>query len=427
VKVLADRYAADDDIRRRFWREAQAGARLSGLPHTVMTYDVGEWEGRPFIVMEYLGGGTLADVMRAESPPPERALAWLEQAALSLDSAHALGVVHRDVKPGNLLLDSRGEVHVADFGIATAAGLDSFTQTGTILGTAGYLSPEQAEGRPATAASDRYALAVVAFELLTGSRPFAGESPAAEVAAHAYGAVPSASSRRRSVPRCADPVFASALDKRPERRYPRCTAFVAALRSAYSGAGLAAPASAVAESEQPTAIVRPEPSGRRAGGPLAAVLGAAALLVAAGLFWGSGSAAFPPAGHAAKAPVSSPRALLVRARTLARTGRYSAAVPLLERAVRRTRGSTTATAAAANLALGEALFQLGSCFSALPYLSRASAIQPSNTTAVTALQTAQTCANPPPLHPHPAPHPKPRHDHPKPPKHHDHGHHGPDD
>ena len=267
VKVLGERYAADAEIRRRFRREAQAGARLSGLPHTVMTYDVGEWQERPFIVMEYLGGGTLAEVIREGPPSHEQSLLWLDQAALSLDAAHALGVVHRDVKPGNLLLDAEGELHVADFGIATAAGLESFTQTGTILGTVGYLSPEQAEGKPATAASDRYALAVVAFELLTGSRPFAGETPVAEVAGHAYGEVPSASKRHRSVPAAADPVFRNGLDKRPDRRYPRCVAFTAALRTAYAAAGLAAPVAAVPASEAPTLVARPEDgAGARAGG-----------------------------------------------------------------------------------------------------------------------------------------------------------------
>ena len=147
--------------------------------------------------------------------------------------------MHRDVKPGNLLLDRDGNVHVADFGIASAAGMDSLTATGTILGTAGYLSPEQAQGERATAASDLYGLAVVAFELLTGDRPYRRESMTAEAAAHVNAPIPSVSERRRGLPRQVDAVFERALAKRPEDRYPSGRAFVGALRDA-----LRAPATA---------------------------------------------------------------------------------------------------------------------------------------------------------------------------------------
>src|SRR5438067_3909388 len=233
VKLLAERYAADEEVRRRFTREALAAARLSGEPNTITIYDVGEWAGRPFIVMEHLGGGSLAEALAKGRPAGPQALAWLEQAALALDRAHAQGVVHRDVKPANLLLDREGNVHVADFGIATAAGLDSLTQTGTVLGTAGYLAPEQAEGRQATAASDRYSLGVVAFELLTGSRPFERDSITAEATAHVQAPVPDASSRARDVPPRADAIFRRALAKEPAQRFPSAAAFVDALRAAY--------------------------------------------------------------------------------------------------------------------------------------------------------------------------------------------------
>src|SRR5256714_5167723 len=165
VKVLAERYSRDDAIRQRFTREALAAARLSGEPHIVTIFDVGEHAERPFIVMEYLSGGSLEDWIRRDgAQSPAQALEWLEQAAVALDAAHRHGVVHRDVQPANLLLDRNGNVHVADFGIASAAGTDSLTMTGTVLGTAGYLSPEQAQGEPATPASRRHALAVVALE-----------------------------------------------------------------------------------------------------------------------------------------------------------------------------------------------------------------------------------------------------------------------
>jgi len=188
VKVLSERFADNEAIRGRFTREGLAAARLSKAPHTVTIFDVGEHEGRPYIVMEYLAGGSLADRLTREGAQPlGRALEWLRQAAAALDAAHASGIVHRDVKPANLLLDDDDGVKVADFGVASAAHLASFTEAGTVVGTAGYLAPEQARGETATPASDRYALAVVAFELLTGVRPFERESSTAEALAHARG------------------------------------------------------------------------------------------------------------------------------------------------------------------------------------------------------------------------------------------------
>ena len=234
IKMLAERYASDEAVRRRFTREALTAARLSGEPAVVTIFDVGEWNGRPFIVMEYLERGSLDQVLRSRGPqPPEQALGWLEQAAEAIDTAHARGVVHRDVKPGNLLLDRNGDVHVADFGIASAAGLDSVTMTGTVLGTAGYLAPEQALGERATPATDRYAFAVVAWELLTGVRPFENDSATAEALGHVQGPVPRISERNPMLPRELDPVLERALAKDPAARYPTCADFVAALRQAF--------------------------------------------------------------------------------------------------------------------------------------------------------------------------------------------------
>ena len=137
IKVLSERYAEDEDIRRRFTREALAAARLSGEPNIVTIFDVGEHDGRPFIVMAYMAGGSVEARLRTARVPVARALDWLEQAGRALDAAHRAGIVHRDVKPGNLLLDGVDVVHVGDFGIARAAGLDSLTTPGTVLGTAG--------------------------------------------------------------------------------------------------------------------------------------------------------------------------------------------------------------------------------------------------------------------------------------------------
>ena len=155
VKMLDDRFAKDPDVTKRFTREALAAAKLSGHHNIVTIFDVDECDGRPMIVMEYLSGGTVAERAREGPVEREEALDWLEQTAAALDDAHQAGIVHRDVKPANLLLDERNEVHVGDFGIARVIDESTMGMTvaGTVLGTAGYLSPEQARGEPATHAS----------------------------------------------------------------------------------------------------------------------------------------------------------------------------------------------------------------------------------------------------------------------------------
>src|SRR6478736_4566764 len=207
IKILNERFAGDPEIRARFTREARIAARLSTEPNVITIFDVADVAGQPAIVMEFLPGGTVADRMRPARIPPALALAWLEQAGRALDAAHAAGVVHRDVKPANLMLGSDGDVRVTDFGIARIAGDVSLTSAGTILGTSGYMSPEQAVGGKATAASDRYGLAVVAFELLTGRRPYVGETFASEAAAHATAPIPSATALDAALPPAIGRVF----------------------------------------------------------------------------------------------------------------------------------------------------------------------------------------------------------------------------
>ena len=237
VKVLDDRFATDERLRERFKREALTAARLSSHSHVVTIFDVGEWQGRPFIVMEYLPGGTLGERTRRQPVAPGAALAWLGQAAEALDAAHGLGIVHRDVKPANLLFDERDDLAVADFGIARIADdTDSgMTATGTVLGTAGYLAPEQALGQPAGPASDLYSLGVLGYELLTGARPFERGSDTAEAAAHINEPVPPASERRPELPPAVDRVFERGLAKDPGARYPSGAAFVGALDDALTG------------------------------------------------------------------------------------------------------------------------------------------------------------------------------------------------
>jgi serine/threonine-protein kinase len=227
VKVLSPALAQDAAARRRFTREARAAARVSGHPNVVAIYDIGEHDGQAFIVMEHFAGGTVADRVRAPEPVPvPTALAWLEQAAGALDAAHAADVVHRDVKPGNLLLDEQGRLAVGDFGIASLAGETALTQVGQVVGTAAYLSPEQARGETATAASDRYALAVVAYELLCGRRPFGGDTPLAQLSARLHTDPPTPTGPCEA----AAAALRHGLEREPADRPPTAMAFVEELR-----------------------------------------------------------------------------------------------------------------------------------------------------------------------------------------------------
>src|SRR5215204_6567025 len=235
VKVLAQHLSEDDRARARFEREARAAAGLSSHPNVATIYDVGEHDGRAFIVMELMRGGSVADVLRKdERIEPQRALRWLREAASGLDAAHAAGIVHRDVKPANPLLDDRDRLGIGDFGIARLAWEEQVTQTGQVLGTAAYISPEQAMGEPSTAASDRYALAVVAFELLTGAKPFTAENFAAQARAHVEDEPPLASDVDVDVPPAADRVLARGMAKEPQDRWMTAGAMVRALDDALS-------------------------------------------------------------------------------------------------------------------------------------------------------------------------------------------------
>ena len=378
IKVLAERYARDESLRARFTREALAAARLSAEPSTITIFDVGEWRGRPFIVMEHLEGGSLEDRLRDGRPSTVQALDWLEQAAAALDAAHRNGVIHRDVKPGNLLLDHEDSLRVADFGIASAAGMDSLTLTGTVLGTAGYLSPEQAQGERAGPASDRYALGVVAFELLTGRRPFESDSAAAEAAAHVNAEVPAVSER-------IDPVFRRALAKDPRQRFGTSAELVRALRDALDPGSL---------TTHRLAAVR-----RRSSVPLVVSFIAAAAIAGAGLAAiladrGEGTASptrsTPPPASQPPAPPPPPPpqpppppppsrgngvALTDQATRLLQAGDYAGAEPIARQAGAVLEGSGETYEAYAEYDLGLALAQLGRCDEALTHLDRSQELQ----------------------------------------------------
>ena len=176
VKRLFASLAGDGVFQERFFREARMAAALSH-PNLVSVYDVGEEDGLPYIVMEYVEGETLAELKRRAGPlPAEQAVDLLAQACAGLEQAHAAGLVHRDIKPQNLLVRRDGVVKIADFGIARTLEATQLTQAGTVLGTAAYLAPEQAAGERVTAAADIYSLGAVAYELLTGRTPYTFES-----------------------------------------------------------------------------------------------------------------------------------------------------------------------------------------------------------------------------------------------------------
>lgn len=414
IKVLSDRFAHDPEIRERFTREARIAARLSVEPNVVTIFDVADVDGRPAIVMEFLPGGTLAERVQSARVSPALALAWLEQAGRALDAAHAAGVVHRDVKPANLMLGPDGEVRVTDFGIARIAGDVALTSVGTILGTSGYMSPEQAVGGTATAASDRYGLAVVAFELLSGRRPYLAETFAAEAAAHATAPIPAATSFDRSLPPSLDPAFERGLAKDPGARYPSCGELVATLRSCFaeSAATTMRMAGAVAPARE---LARPGSTRRSRGALRALALVAALGLVAvigvalAGLVGGGAKEAASPttvvrtttvAGapqvrtvtvqaqptpppKTARDPqqVSSPTgsangaALNDEGYRLLRSGDAAAAVPILERAVSGLQGSGSLAEAYASYNLALARFSTGDCTGVRELLRRSEQIQ----------------------------------------------------
>jgi serine/threonine protein kinase len=261
IKVLAEHLGEDQRVVARFQREARAAASLNH-PNVVTVYDVAEYDGRPFLVMERLTGGTLADVLRRGAPPRADALRWLREAASALDVAHARGIVHRDIKPGNLLLDSNGRLAVADFGIARVAHDQTVTATGQVLGTAAYIAPEQALGDPATDASDRYALAVVAYELLTGRRPFQAEHFAAQARQHIEDDPERPSDHAPELGPEVDRVLLRGMAKDPQNRWPSATAFVDALEQAANA--------------EPTAATRRMPATNRFRRAGAAGAGAAA-------------------------------------------------------------------------------------------------------------------------------------------------------
>jgi serine/threonine-protein kinase len=231
VKVLHHHFAEDQEFVERFRREASSAAGLSH-PNIVGIFDRGEWDGTYYIAMEYVPGRSLKELVREQGPlEPVVAIDILTQILQAARFAHARGVIHRDLKPHNVILDEEGRARVTDFGIAQA-GASDMTMTGSIMGTAQYLSPEQAQGHAVSAASDLYAVGVILYELLTGSVPFDGDTAVA-IAFKQVSAQPSAPSvANPAVPPVLDEIVLRALAKDPTVRYASAEEFIAALRSA---------------------------------------------------------------------------------------------------------------------------------------------------------------------------------------------------
>jgi serine/threonine-protein kinase len=229
--------AGDEAVRTRFVREARAVAAVDH-PHIIPVYAAGEADAMQFIAMRFVPGETLQGVIRVSAPlSPRRSAGFTSPVASALDAAHAAGLVHRDVKPGNILVDARrgGPEHpyLTDFGIARAMlSAGTLSVAGQFLGTPDYAAPEQINGQPVDGRADQYSLACVAFEMLTGTVPFKREMPIAVLYAHLSTPPPRLTSIREELPPAVDGVLAQALAKSPEERYDSCADFADALREA---------------------------------------------------------------------------------------------------------------------------------------------------------------------------------------------------
>lgn len=284
VKVLHRRFAEDDSFVERFRLEASSAAGLSH-PNVVAIYDRGTWDDTFYIVMEYLEGRTLKEVVAQDGPlPPARAVALIEQVLKAARFAHSRSIVHRDLKPHNVIVDAEDRAKVTDFGIAKA-GASDLTETGSIMGTAQYLSPEQAEGRTVGPPSDLYSIGIMLYELLTGRVPFDADSPVAIALKHMQEPPVPPRQLRGDISPALEAVVLRSLAKDPDRRYQNADEFLAALEAAeHSPATVVAPPVPIAApAPHERAVPAPDSEGdKRRWWP--AALAGLLLVVAVGVF-----------------------------------------------------------------------------------------------------------------------------------------------
>jgi serine/threonine-protein kinase len=279
LKVLATELATDQTFRERFERESRLAA-LIDHPNIIPVYEEGETEGLLYIAMRWVEGSDLREILDREGPlDPERVVALLEQVAAALDAAHQRGLLHRDVKPGNVLVTHAGggnreHVYLTDFGIAKLMSASALTRTGSFLGTPDYAAPEQFAGKELDPRADVYALGCLLFHCLSGHRPYERTEEVAVMYAHLNEPPPSISALRSDVPAGFDDVIAKAMAKKPEDRYPSCTDVAAAARAVLRGgaaptaldvpggaaaATIAATAAATAAADAPAGATTPAP------------------------------------------------------------------------------------------------------------------------------------------------------------------------
>jgi tetratricopeptide (TPR) repeat protein len=363
---------AEDDFRERFLRESKLAASLDH-PSIVPVFDAGEEDGLLYLAMACVDGSDLRTLLVHEGRLPlRRSLRIVGQIASALDAAHARGLVHRDVKPGNILVGEGDRVFLSDFGVVKELAAAGTTRTGGFVGTIAYCAPEQIEGRDVDARADQYALACVLYECLVGTSPFHRSSEVAVLSAHLHTPPPKLTKTAPDLPAALEPVLAKALSKSPLDRYGSCGEFVAAARSA--------------------AIDRPVIARRLAwsAAALAAAtaLGAGAALGIAALVHTDSkpqvttvvkTLRLPPP----KSPVALDKLVLesVDGRTLndaafylIQAREYGRAIPLARKALRYTKPGTP-TRAYATFNLGFALLKVGRCSEALPLLKRALRIE----------------------------------------------------
>jgi protein kinase-like protein len=245
LKILPPELAEDTDFRARFIRESKMAAAIDD-PNILPIHEAGEIDGVLFIAMRYVEGTDLEERLKSGALQPDLAVHLLGQVASALDAAHGRGLIHRDVKPANILIatgprDDRGEhAYLADFGLTKSRSIDtSLTRAGTLLGTLDYMAPEQLEGRELDGAADQYALAAIAFRALTGQLPFARDSEVALITAHLTEPPPSASALEPRLPTAVDAVIRRGMAKAAGDRYPTCAALVGDLRRALDTKGVA--------------------------------------------------------------------------------------------------------------------------------------------------------------------------------------------